>query len=401
MVFVVSHTEEPHLTGIIKANGGKVAKVLTEKADFFVQGYNKEDDGRLGEAGDNNVRVISPEYINECVEFNRVLEIQSQALGPEKTGTGFLPCLHTSAIENCFKPPSLECREREELPQSFGEFLKTEKYLPTSERNVIYLLPFDKESRQSITKKRTADREVKTTNQGCLIQNEGKKIVLDRISKFLEAFFCMPVKVLPALFLTAGKKDATLKAGKYNYSIAVHRSGKNNIRLDAMEIIAILEELRPKDGFCILGITSEDICEDPSDNAPLLGRATGDQVGVLSTCYHDKAVSQTQAKSRDSLRALLNTAAHETMHMFGMDHCSYYSCIMNSWSDPTADPSKHPEKVAPLHLCPVDLRKLHYSVGFHCITRYKNLQKVHLDFGINEEVDWIQKILEIIEADKK
>ncbi|XP_064603722.1 uncharacterized protein LOC135469120 [Liolophura sinensis] len=401
LVFVVSHTEDPHVTGIIKEHGGKVAKALTEKTDFFVQGYNKEDDGRLGEAGDKNVRVISPEYLYDCLESSRVLETHSQALGPVETGDGFLHCMHTSAIVNCFKPPGIQCREREELPQSFGEFLKTEKFLPVYERNTIYLLPFDRESRPSTAKKRTADGEIKT-KKGSLSRNVGKQVVLDRICQFLVGFFCMSVKILPALFLTVGKKDATLKAGRYNYSIAVHRTRKNNIRLDAMEIIGVLEELRPKDGFCILGITSEDICEDPSDKAPLLGRATGDQAGVLSTCYHDKAISQKhQAKSGDSLRALLNTAAHEIMHMFGMDHCSYYSCVMNSWSDPTADPSKHPEKVSPLHLCPIDLRKLHYSVGFDCVTRYKNLQKVYLDFGINEEVEWIEKILEIINKEKK
>ncbi len=53
--------------------------------------------------------------------------------------------------------------------------------------------------------------------------------------------------------------------------------------------------------------------------------------------------------------------------MFNMDHCVYFHCLMNG--------SNHLQEsdARPMHLCPVCLRKLHHSVGFDPVERYRNL----------------------------
>lgn len=44
--------------------------------------------------------------------------------------------------------------------------------------------------------------------------------------------------------------------------------------------------------------------------------------------------------------------AHEMMHMFGLDHCVYFLCVMNACVSPNDDDRES------IHLCPIDLRKL-------------------------------------------
>jgi hypothetical protein len=54
-------------------------------------------------------------------------------------------------------------------------------------------------------------------------------------------------------------------------------------RLHALEIMRVLKDFLPKDGYCIFGITAEDIYEhysakDTNDQV-ILGRGSGDRVG--------------------------------------------------------------------------------------------------------------------------
>jgi archaemetzincin len=48
----------------------------------------------------------------------------------------------------------------------------------------------------------------------------------------------------------------------------------------------------------------------------------------------------------------------------------------------------------PLHLCPIDLRKLQFSVGFDVVKRYEKLRDVWRVEGETGEVDWLSKRLD-------
>jgi archaemetzincin len=43
----------------------------------------------------------------------------------------------------------------------------------------------------------------------------------------------------------------------------------------------------------------------------------------------------------------------------------------------------------PLHLCPIDLRKLQWLLGFDLTERYRHLQQFWRDVGDDEEATWI------------
>jgi archaemetzincin len=87
------------------------------------------------------------------------------------------------------------------------------------------------------------------------------------------------------------------------------------------------------------------------------------------------------------LRRSCKVLAHETCHMFGILHCIYFKCLMNG--------SNHLEESdrRPLHLCPVDLRKLHYSIGFDINQRYRNLLEFDKAVHFDDEAQWLSKRL--------
>ena len=45
----------------------------------------------------------------------------------------------------------------------------------------------------------------------------------------------------------------------------------------------------------------------------------------------------------------------------------------------------------PLHLCPVCLRKLQWSIGFEVLKHYTELERVDRAAGFTDEVDWLSR----------
>lgn len=78
---------------------------------------------------------------------------------------------------------------------------------------------------------------------------------------------------------------------------------------------------------------------------------------------------------------------HETGHMFGMKHCIFYACLMNG-SNHLAEADRQP-----LHLCPVCLRKLHWSCGGDDFIprRYADLEKAFEKVGLPAEAEWVRQ----------
>lgn len=69
--------------------------------------------------------------------------------------------------------------------------------------------------------------------------------------------------------------------------------------------------------------------------------------------------------------------------MFGIAHCIWYACVMNG-SNHLAETDARP-----MHLCPVDLRKLHWNIGFDVVERDRRLRAVCAEAGLEDEVRWI------------
>ena len=64
---------------------------------------------------------------------------------------------------------------------------------------------------------------------------------------------------------------------------------------------------------------------------------------------------------------------------------AYYECNMNG--------SNHLEETdaAPIHLCPVCLRKIQHAIEFDPRTRYAKLSEFYKANGLKEEREWVEK----------
>jgi len=159
------------------------------------------------------------------------------------------------------------------------------------------------------------------------------------------------------------------------------------------DVLAILRQNLPADTFCVLAITMEDLYPEPSWNYVFGQASLHQRVGVYSFARYDPAFyGRKRGKDYEKilLRRSCRVLAHETAHMFGLQHCIYFKCVLNGSNHLKESDSR------PLHLCPVCLRKLQYSIGFDVVTRYGNLLRFYQKLDLDNEAQWVASRLKWI-----
>lgn len=206
---------------------------------------------------------------------------------------------------------------------------------------------------------------------------------LDLLKEFTTLFFNLEVSMLPVLSLE--KARVTFRINQY--------TKKRQILTG--DILSLLLNKLPADAFCIVGITMEDLYPAPEWNFVFGQASLWDRVGVFSFARYDP---QFYGESRDQnyqtllLKRSCKVLAHEIGHMFGLHHCIYFKCLMNG-SNHLAE-----SDARPMHLCPVCLRKLQYSVGFDVVDRYEKLQQFYEKVNFNTEARWLGRRLQKIKS---
>jgi archaemetzincin len=244
--------------------------------------------------------------------------------------------------------------EHSERGQTFDQYVRGRPNRPSAARRTIYLEPI----------------------------GEAGGPPMAVLAEFARAHFQLPVKVLPAIDL-AGTGARVRDRGDFRQVLAP-------------EVLEHLKTRLPADAYCLIGLTATDLYPEESWNF-VFGMATlRERVGVYSTArYHPSFYGEADhypAPEQWVLRRSLKVMAHEIGHMFGMEHCTFYECVMNG--------SNHLEETdrRPAHLCPVCLRKLHYAVGFDPARRYRDLERVFRASKLGPEADWVRARAEAIEA---
>lgn len=229
--------------------------------------------------------------------------------------------------------------EHPEPGQSFEAFQNSPKNLPSGTRRVIYLAPMG-----------TFD---------------ASSPALDQLEAFTAAYFGLEVRVLPVAPI----------ASKFTQRI---HPETGELQLYTADILKHLVEHLPEDAYCMLGITMVDLYPHPDWNFVFGQALLQGRVGIFSFARYASKPSRLVERSFKIL-------AHETGHMFGMEHCTHHHCVMNG--------SNHLEESdsQPLHLCPVCLRKLHHSVGFDVVERYARLEAITRMSGLSSWAGWYQK----------
>src|SRR5579859_1820336 len=199
---------------------------------------------------------------------------------------------------------------------------------------------------------------------------------LAQLKTFTEAFFSMPVQVLPVIH-HLGKI-----ASRVNLT-----TGKP--QLLTSDIRKLLKLRLPRDAYCLLGVTLRDLYPVPEWNYVFGEASIKDRLGIYSFARYDPHFFGEDSPDCASLilRRSCKVLAHETSHMFGIAHCIYFRCVMNGVNH-LGELDAHP-----LHLCPVDLRKLYDSIQFDPMARYAHLRDFYHGAGLTAEAAWSEKQL--------
>ncbi len=242
-----------------------------------------------------------------------------------------------------------------EKGQTFERFVRSRPNRPDARRNKIYLQPL-----------------------GTFGPNSPP---LEQLRQLTAAFFALTAEVLPPLSLEAHR--ITSRQNPFT---------KNRQFLTG-DLLGLLERQLPDDAFAVLGVTMEDLYPGPDWNFVFGQASLRDRVGVYSFARFDPFFyGETRPADwrRLMLRRSCKVLAHETGHMFGIHHCTFYRCLMNGSNSLEETDSQ------PLHLCPVDLRKLHDSIGFEVVERARRLLEFSESVGFEDEARWLRQRIEFV-----
>lgn len=234
-----------------------------------------------------------------------------------------------------------------ERGQSFDEFRAAQPNRPSEIRRTIYLLPMGQFPK-------------------------GSSPPLETLRSYAAAFFQLPVKILP------GVQEFQPRVNSHTKQVQVLTSS----------ILSFLRERLPDDAFCLLGVTMEDLYPDPAWNFVFGQASLSTRVGIYSFARYDPEFLGGERPEKFRSLLLLRSCkvlTHETGHMFGLQHCIYFDCVM-AGANHLAEADAHP-----VHLCPICLRKLQDSVGFDAVRRYSDLAKFYRKEGWKTESEWCDR----------
>lgn len=236
--------------------------------------------------------------------------------------------------------------EHREPGQTFAEYVRSAANRPTSKRRTIYIVPV-----------------------GSFSERAPK---LDLVARFSRIYFGLPTEVLPAV--TVASVGATERVNAH--------SGQR--QLLSTDVLSYLERNNRSDAYATIALTEIDLYPEESWNFVFGQASLSNRVGVFSLARYQPGGEDSPANRRTALRRSLKVMAHETLHMFGIQHCVYFECVVNG--------SNHLQETdsRPVHACPVDLRKLHHAVGFDVLARYRALARFYRANGLAPEAKWVQ-----------
>jgi archaemetzincin len=153
-------------------------------------------------------------------------------------------------------------------------------------------------------------------------------------------------------------------------------------------ILHALARKIPPGARLVMGLTLYDLYPDESWNFVFGVAVPSRRVGVyslarLSHWFHGARVDARER--RDALLRAMKVLAHEVGHLMGLSHCVKYSCLM-AGTNSLEETDRHP-----LHLCPVCLAKLAWSLGFDVAARYEQLARFLHAHGLDEQGRWYDR----------
>ncbi len=232
---------------------------------------------------------------------------------------------------------------------------------------------------------RTATNRPDAVRQHVYVQPLGdfsaaQRALLERLREFGTAFFAREVRLLPAIAVAGN--GVTERHNRYT----------GVTQLKTRDLLPLLARQLPADACCMLGMTALDLYPTESWSFVFGEAMLDERVAVFSIARYDPRFYDKPADPMLLLKRACKVLAHETSHMLGIRHCIFFNCLMNG-SNHLAESDRRP-----LDVCPIDLRKLHWSLGFDIVQRYRNLLRFWREAGVDDTAGWIEHRLAFIEG---
>ncbi|MFP4596695.1 MAG: archaemetzincin [Persicimonas sp.] len=292
---------------------------------------------------------------NQTARASKTAESDDKTKGAEETSskaTGLEAFWQsTEGFEPLDEPTAGDWRSRFKEPrQSYEGWVNRDRKQPSDQRGVLYLQPigdFDEAA--------TPDLEI--------------------LAEFGRRYFQMPVKVRPPI--DAKGLDITRRQNPH--------SGQTQWLTG--DLLDLLEERLPDDAYGVLGLTVTDLWPGEGWNFVFGQARLSRRVGVYSLARYGAGARRelNDYERRLTLLRSMKVMTHELGHMFGISHCLHYRCNMNGSN------SLDETDAQPIHLCPVDLRKLHTAAGFDPVIRYEELADFYEKRGFEEQADFARR----------
>ncbi|KAM3592109.1 uncharacterized protein V6R79_012702 [Siganus canaliculatus] len=291
---------------------------------------------------------LAKQYSKYTKEERKLLE---EGFHPGKPGSLFQPITVHSDSDWISAHP--------EEPQDFESFYRDpQRKTPDTSHNTIYI------------------QTIGSFGEG--VQTDQ---YVEWLREYCQAFFHgLSVKLLPPVAIS-----------ETGCSVRVN-SNSHNLQVLTGDLLRFLHNRRPKDAFCIVGITMIDLYPKDSWNFVFGQASLSMGMGVFSFARYDdnfysrnypgRVRTTVQLQQGDYsvfdgyytppitstlLLRSCKTMTHEIGHMFGIRHCQWLNCVMQG--------SNHLDESdrRPLDFCPICLRKMQVAAGFRIADRYKAL----------------------------
>lgn len=237
------------------------------------------------------------------------------------------------SVEPFFKPMGKPKADEwlatfKENGQTFDEYINSNPNLPTAQRKTIYVQPIGSFNARQLK-------------------------IINLTAEYMEAFYGLPVKVLPE------KKFAEPLSLK-NYR--VNQSNNSRQIKTSYVLDEVLQPSLPENAAALIAFTSEDLYTDKNFRYVFGQAELKNRVGVWSLFRLDD-----NAGFDEFLRRTLKIAVHETGHIFSFAHCTKYVCVMSGVNH-LGELYQHP-----IDACPECMAKICWMSGYQPKARYEKL----------------------------
>ncbi len=199
--------------------------------------------------------------------------------------------------------------------------------------------------------------------------------VLKATTDYLAAFYQVPVEGHEKLALD--KIPAHAKR--------THPTWDDDQILTSYVLGDVLQPHRPTNALAYIAFTASDLWPGEGWNF-VFGQANlSERVGVWSI-YRNGDPAKSKEEFQLCLTRTMKTASHETGHILGIPHCTAFHCNMNGSNN--RDESDR----APLHLCPVCLRKVCWNLQVEPDKYLSDLEKFCDKHEFAEEAKYYQQM---------